>query len=57
MGGLVIPRIVGELFDRRGPDALPVTMLVLGLLAAATAVVIARTVGGATRAAAADTAA
>lgn len=45
MGGLVIPRIVGELFDRRGPESLPVTMMLLGLLAAASAVVISRTVG------------
>lgn len=57
MGGLVIPRIVGELFDRRGPDALPATMLLLGLLSVATAVVIARTVGRAPSAAAADAAA
>lgn len=52
MGGLVIPRIIGELFDRRGPGSLPVTMLILGLLAAVTAVVIARTVGRTSRPAA-----
>lgn len=52
MGGLVVPRIIGELFDRRGPTSLPVTMLVLGLLATAAAIAIARTVGRSTPSAA-----
>ncbi|MFZ9628923.1 MAG: MFS transporter [Ilumatobacteraceae bacterium] len=45
MGGLAIPYVMGELFDRRGARSLPETMLVLGVLAAGTALVIGRTVG------------
>ena len=54
MGGLAIPYVMGELFDRRGERSLPETMLVLGVLAAGTAFVIGRTVGRAGTAAPAE---
>lgn len=45
IGALVMPRIMGELFDRSGPDALPGSMAVLGVLTVVTAIVVGRALG------------
>lgn len=49
VGGLVFPPIIGELFDRRGPEPLPYTMVALGLAASLSAVVISRSIGRTSR--------
>ncbi|MFM8312632.1 MAG: MFS transporter [Ilumatobacteraceae bacterium] len=45
LGALVMPRIMGELFDRRGPDTFPGILVVLGLVTVVAALVVGRSLG------------
>ena len=52
LGALVMPRIMGELFDRRGPGTFPGILVVLGVATVVTAVVVGRSLGRVPRGAA-----